>query len=90
MFGIFGFGDDESDGKDPSKFTWYDKYVSQPMLWTVSALENGESRTSVVCVRPERVAEGSRVPSQSGASGAERVRLGWGVILAAAVVVVIS
>lgn len=61
------------------------------MLWTVSAFENGESRTSVVCVRPERVERGSRVPSESE-SGAGRSGVGWGVVgvMAAAAVLVVG
>jgi hypothetical protein len=50
------------------------------MLWTVSAFENGESRTSVVCIRPDRVEGGSRVPS-TDTSGTGKLGLGWGVVV---------
>lgn len=61
------------------------------MLWVVSAFEEGESRTSVVCVRPERVEEGSRVPS-TDTSGTGKLEVRWGAVavMAAAAVLVVG
>ena len=61
------------------------------MLWTVSTFENGESRTSVVCVRPERVEGGSRVPStDTSVTGKLEVRWGVVAVIAAAAVLVVG
>lgn len=86
-----GFDNDESDRLDSSQFKWYDKYIQQPMLWVVSALEEGESRTSLVCIRPERVERGSRVPGPS-TSGTGKLEVRWGVVavIAAAAVLVVG
>lgn len=78
LFGISGFSDDESDRSDPSKFTWYDRYASRPYPWVVAHRgENGESWTSVVCVTPGEIDEGSRDPDTSGA---DRRGVAWGIV----------
>ncbi|KAJ4986371.1 hypothetical protein SVAN01_08188 [Stagonosporopsis vannaccii] len=76
LFGLSGFGDAESDRADPTQFTWYERYVSRPYPWVVAHRgENDESWTSVVCVTPGEVGEGSRDPETSGAGTRE---VAWG------------
>ncbi|KAJ8110173.1 hypothetical protein OPT61_g6914 [Boeremia exigua] len=76
--GISGFSSDESDRSDPGKFTWYDKYASQPMPWIVSRFSDGKSETSVVCLTPGDVVPGSRDPETSAAG---RVRAWVGMVV---------
>lgn len=74
LFGVGFGGDDSSDAKDPSKFTWYDKYVGQPMPWLVAVEQDGKTSTSVVCAAPRQVQGGAREPV-TGVAG--RVSVGW-------------
>lgn len=58
------------------------------MVWTVAARENGESWASVVCVTPNKIAEGSRKPSASG--GVRMVGTKGGAWAAVAVAVAVA
>ena len=77
LFGVEFSGDETSDRKDPSKFTWYDRYVSQPMAWLVAIEEGGETKTSLVCASPREVQGGSRNPDNGTASKVGRKEVGW-------------
>ena len=80
LFGVTFSGPETSDAKDPAKFTWYDRYATQPMPWLVAVEQDGQTETKVVCVAPKDVDAGARDPGTSGA-GRSGVGLGiWGAV----------
>ncbi|KAI4941915.1 hypothetical protein J4E91_010465 [Alternaria rosae] len=46
-------------------FTMYDEYITRPHPMIVASVANGKAKTSVVCIAPQDVLEGSRVPAES-------------------------
>ena len=43
----------------------YDEYITRPHPVVVASVANGKAKTSVVCIAPDNVLEGSRVPAES-------------------------
>jgi len=77
---IMGLGESQGNSdRVPDDFTYYDRYVRQPRTWVIS--REGKE-TQVLCVAPDVLVEGSRVPEgewpPAGTSGARREGMGMG------------
>lgn len=59
------------------------------MTWLVAAQDAGETKTSLLCVAPRDVAEGSRNVKTGGVARAMRAKGGWMGVVAVAVAAVV-
>ena len=67
---LFGTGPTEAPWEydtDVDNFTWYDEYITRPVPVLVAAASDDAPGgvTKVVCIAPDHVREGSRVPPES-------------------------
>ncbi|KAG9189895.1 hypothetical protein G6011_06763 [Alternaria panax] len=82
---LFGWSLSEYD-TDARSFTWYDQYVTRPVPMVVASVKDGKAQSKVMCISPDDVLEGSRVPADTvnaggnGADDAESAAAGvrWG------------
>ncbi|KAH7402902.1 hypothetical protein BKA66DRAFT_564788 [Pyrenochaeta sp. MPI-SDFR-AT-0127] len=62
----FGASPATSD-EDHRNFTWYERHVQRPIPWVIAGSFNNNtfSETKVICVAPNVIVEGSRMPQES-------------------------
>jgi hypothetical protein len=75
---------------DPSSYAWYDIYVRQTVPLLVAANFGGVTEAQVVCVAPNKVAEGGREPAQRSAGPLGRSSCSWSVVAASIVLGAVS
>lgn len=64
-----GKGPNSGVDRNASDFTWYDLYVRQTIPFVVGAqFSGGISETQVLCVSPDKVVEGGRLPAERSAA----------------------
>ncbi|KAI4649965.1 uncharacterized protein J4E78_008246 [Alternaria triticimaculans] len=63
-YGPAGVGNSSYD-HELDNFTMYDEYITRPHPVVVASVANEKAKTSVVCIAPDNVLEGSRVPAES-------------------------
>jgi hypothetical protein len=66
---LFGMGAAGGYETQLDNFTMYDEYVTRPVPIIVSSVANGKAQTKVLCIAPDDVREGSRVPADSVNAG---------------------
>lgn len=64
--------------RNADEFVWYDRHIERPIPWVIAAsFNNGTTETQVVCVAPDNVQEGSRVPKGDTPSHSAGVSRDW-------------
>ena len=82
--GLFGVGPTQEPwdyDTDVDNFTWYDEYITRPVPVLVAAVSEEASMggvTKVVCIAPDHVREGSRVPPESVNNENAAAGMKWG------------
>ena len=82
--GLFGVGPTQEPwdyDTDVDNFTWYDEYITKPVPVLVAAVSEEASMggvTKVVCIAPDHVREGSRVPPESVNNENAAADVEWG------------
>ncbi|OWY45761.1 hypothetical protein AA0118_g9252 [Alternaria tenuissima] len=81
--GLFGTGPTEAPWEydtDVDNFTWYDEYITRPVPVLVAAASDDAPGgvTKVVCIAPDHVREGSRVPPESVNNENAAAGMEWG------------
>jgi hypothetical protein len=66
---LFGMGAAGGYETQLDNFTMYDEYVTRPVPLIVSSVADGKAQTKVLCIAPDDVREGSRVPADSVNAG---------------------
>ncbi|CAN9245848.1 unnamed protein product [Alternaria alternata] len=82
--GLFGVGPTQEPwdyDTNVENFTWYDEYITRPVPVLVAAVSEEASMggvTKVVCIAPDHVREGSRVPPESVNNENSAAGMEWG------------
>jgi hypothetical protein len=82
--GLFGVGPTQEPwdyDTNVDNFTWYDEYITRPVPVLVAAVSEEASMggvTKVVCIAPDHVREGSRVPPESVNNENAAAGMEWG------------
>jgi hypothetical protein len=85
-YGFLNVGTNDG-GDDRENFDLYDKYVREavPMVLTVRS-PDGDYETKVVCLAPNNVVNGSRVPEESLATSPNSAAALWTAMAVAALI----
>lgn len=84
-------GNPDKADTNASDFMWYDRYIQQTVPFIVNAqFSGGISETQLVCVAPNEVVEGGRVPAQISAASINRWDSGWIAIYVALTVSIVA
>ena len=81
---LFGVGPTQEPwdyDTDVDNFTWYDEYITRPVPVLVAAASDDSVTggvTKVVCIAPDHVREGSRVPPESVNNENAAAGMDWG------------
>ena len=82
--GLFGVGPTQEPwdyDTNVDNFTWYDEYITRPVPVLVAAVSEEASMggvTKVVCIAPDHVREGSRLPPESVNNENAAAGIEWG------------